>query len=59
MIISYAYDLFILFCAVKGTDIFSDKENEKYYFKYILENVKEAQKDGFELLVAFPQINAT
>ena len=28
-------------------------------FKYILENVKEAQKDGFELLVAFPQINAT
>ena len=35
------------------------KENETYYFKYILENVKEAQKDGFELLVAFPQINAT
>lgn len=35
------------------------KENEKYYFKYILENVKEAQKNGFELLVAFPQINAT
>ena len=35
------------------------KENEKYYFKYILENVKEAQKYGFELLVAFPQINAT
>lgn len=34
------------------------KENETYYFKYILENVKEAQKDGFELLVAFPQINA-
>lgn len=35
------------------------KENETFYFKYILENVKEAQKDGFELLVAFPQINAT
>lgn len=35
------------------------KENEKYYFKYILENVREAQKNGFELLVAFPQINAT
>lgn len=35
------------------------KENDTFYFKYILENVKEAQKDGFELLVAFPQINAT
>ena len=35
------------------------KENGTYYFKYILENVKEAQKDGFELLVAFPQINET
>ena len=35
------------------------KENETYYFKYILDNVKEAQKYGFELLVAFPQINAT
>ena len=34
------------------------KENETFYFKYILENVKEAQKDGFELLIAFPQINA-
>lgn len=34
------------------------KENETYYFKYILENVKEAQKNGFELLIAFPQINA-
>lgn len=34
------------------------KENETYYFKYILENVKEAQKSGFELLIAFPQINA-
>lgn len=34
------------------------KENGKYYFKYILENVKEAEKDGFTLLIAFPQINA-
>ncbi len=34
------------------------KENGKFYFKYILENVKEAQKVGFKLLVAFPQINA-
>ena len=35
------------------------KENGTFYFKYILENVKEAQKNGFELLIAFPQINAT
>lgn len=35
------------------------KENETYYFKYILDNVKEAQEKGFELLIAFPQINAT
>ena len=35
------------------------KENGKFYFKYILENVKEAQKNGFELLIAFSQINAT
>lgn len=34
------------------------KENETFYFKYILENVKEAQKSGFDLLIAFPQINA-
>lgn len=34
------------------------KENGTFYFKYILENVKEAQKNGFELLIAFPQINA-
>lgn len=32
------------------------KENEKFYFKYILENVREAQKYGFSLLVAFPNI---
>ena len=35
------------------------KENEKFYFKYILENVKKAEEDGFELLVAFPSLNAT
>lgn len=35
------------------------KQDDKFYFKYILENVKEAQKEGFRLLVAFPQINAT
>ena len=34
------------------------KENEKFYFKYILENVKEAQKYGFSLLVAFPNIES-
>ena len=34
------------------------KENGHFYFKYILENVKEAQKYGFKLLIAFPQINA-
>lgn len=33
------------------------KEKEKYYFKYILENLEEAKKNGFELLVSFPQIN--
>ena len=35
------------------------KENDVFYFKYIPENVKEAKKDGFELLIAFSQINAT
>ncbi len=35
------------------------KKDEKFYFKYILDNVKEAQKNGFTLLIAFPQINAT
>ena len=34
------------------------KENGKFYFKYILENVKEAQKHGFSLLVAFPNIES-
>ncbi len=34
------------------------KENGIYYFRYILENVKEAKKYGFKLLIAFPQINA-
>ena len=35
------------------------KENKTFYFRYILENVKEAEQNGFELLVAFPQLNAT
>ena len=34
------------------------KQENTFYFKYILDNVKEAQKLGFKLLVAFPQINA-
>ena len=32
---------------------------ENIILKYILENVKEAEESGFELLVAFPQLNAT
>lgn len=35
------------------------KYDNKYYFKYILENVKIALKEGFKLLVPFPNINAT
>lgn len=35
------------------------KENKKFYFKYIIENVKEAETAGFKLLVAFPSLNAT
>ncbi len=34
------------------------KIDNEFYFRYILENVKEAQKNGFKLLIAFPQINA-
>ena len=34
------------------------KYDNKYYFKYILENVKDAIEDGFTLLVAFPNVNA-
>lgn len=34
------------------------KENEMFYFKYILDNVKEAEKHGFSPLVAFPNINS-
>ena len=30
-----------------------------FYFKYIFDNVKEAQKDGFTLLVSFPDIHKT
>lgn len=35
------------------------KENNKYYFKYRLEDVKMAEQNGFKLLVSFPTINAT
>ena len=35
------------------------KENGIYYFKYIIENVKEAEKYGFSLLVSFKILNAT
>ena len=35
------------------------KKDGKFYFKYILENLQEAKNNGFELLIAFPQINAT
>lgn len=34
------------------------KENGKFYFKYILDNIKEAEKDGFTLLISFPSVNA-
>lgn len=35
------------------------KLNNKYYFKYILENVKIALQEGFKLLIPFPNVNAT
>ncbi len=35
------------------------KENDTFYFRYILENVAAAMKEGFQLLIAFPQLNAT
>ncbi len=34
------------------------KPNNTFYFKYILENLKEAQENGFMPLIPFPQINA-
>lgn len=34
------------------------KENGKFYFKYLFENVKEAQKHVFSLLVAFSNIES-
>lgn len=34
------------------------KEENKFYFKYLLDTVKTAMEKGFELLVAFPQLNA-
>ena len=35
------------------------KENGKFYFKYIVENVRLALKDGFMYLIPFPNVNAT
>ena len=34
------------------------KIDNAFYFKYIIKNVKEAEKNGFKLLIAFPKINA-
>ena len=33
------------------------KQENTFYFKYIMENMEEAQKAGFKLLVAFPKID--
>lgn len=35
------------------------KENNKYYFKYLIEDVKIAKKNGFELLISFPNLHTT
>ena len=35
------------------------KENDKYYFKYILDEVKRAMEKGFTLLIGFSTVNAT
>ena len=35
------------------------KENNKYYFKYILDEVKRAMEKGFTLLIGFSTVNAT
>lgn len=34
------------------------RREKKYYFKYIVEEVKEAIEEGFELLEGFPRIDA-
>ena len=34
------------------------KEDNSFYFRYLLATVKTAIENGFELLVAFPQLNA-
>lgn len=33
------------------------KENEKFYYEYIKENVERAKKSGFSELIAFPDID--
>ena len=35
------------------------KLDNKFYFRYILDNVKTAIKVGFKLLIPFPNVNAT
>ncbi len=34
------------------------KKDNMFYFRYILENLKEAEKHGFNLLIPFPHYNA-
>ena len=34
------------------------KEDNMFYFRYVLENLKEAEKHGFHLLIPFPNFNA-
>ena len=56
--IKEVYESSITSNTLKKTTISYGIENGTFYFKYILENVKEAQQNGFKLLIAFPQINA-
>ena len=34
------------------------KEDDMFYFRYVLENLKEAEEHGFHLLIPFPNFNA-
>ncbi|MEG1363539.1 MAG: hypothetical protein RSC92_03830 [Clostridia bacterium] len=34
------------------------KEDNQFFFKYLLDTVKIAMENGFRLLIAFPQLNA-
>lgn len=33
------------------------RDNNKYYFEYITKNIEEAKKQGFNLLISFPDEN--